>query len=134
MKRILAALGVSAALCGGARAQQIAQSPADLLEDFTCPGQSCQTECVGPGGPLAFGAKDVKVYQYSEHPRRLWLDADGQVYVLGDDDRCHFGGNANVPFATQPIQSSPLQPPQPACICIGGQCTPPGCAPRPAGH
>jgi hypothetical protein len=125
-KIILAALAAFA-LCGSAIAQQ--PSGANLLTDFSCPGTSCTTTCVGTGGTTTINAKDVKVFQFSKHPRRVWLLADGQVHLLGDDDRCHFGGATTINFENPPIESVPLNPPRPACTCIGNQCTPPGCGP-----
>jgi hypothetical protein len=118
---------IALSLCGHAGAQSTPNSPATLLTDFVCPGATCQTTCNGPAGTLTVSAKSVKVFQYVPHARRLWLLADGQVYVLGDNDRCHFGGATTISFARPPVQTVPLNPPQPQCTCIGNQCTPPGC-------
>jgi len=130
LARILSAAAIVLAFAAGARAQT--PSSAQLLQDWVCPsGSDCQTSCAGPGGNLSFAAHDVKVFQFSVHVRRLWLDADGQIYVLGDDDRCHFGGATSTPiqFVTQPPPVSSLGPPvPPQCTCIGTQCNPPGCA------
>ena len=80
-------------------------SGANLLTHFTCPAPACTTTCGGPSGPLTISAKDVRVFQFEKHPRRVWLLADGQVHILGDDDRCHFGGQTNISFINPPVRS-----------------------------
>jgi hypothetical protein len=129
MGKVALAIILIAAMCGAARAQT--PSTAQLLQDWTCAAGKCTTTCAGPGGPLTISAHDVKVFQFSLHIRRLWLDADGQIFVLGDDDRCQFGGATSSPidFVNPPVEVSPTPPVPPACTCIGNQCTPPGCAP-----
>ena len=136
MRLIGAALIFMCALLGTAHAQS--PSDANLLQDWVCPSGTCPTQCNGPAGTLTINAHDVKVFQFVLHPRRLWLFADGQVYVLGDDDRCHFGGATSSPIKfvsppAPPIESSPLGNPPgapPPCICIPGHpCQPLGCVP-----
>jgi hypothetical protein len=110
-----------------------APSTAQLLQDWVCPaGNTCTTQCNGPAGNISFNAHDVKVFQFSVHVRRLWLDGDGQIYVLGDDDHCVFGGATSTPitFVSPPVEVSPLgPPPQQSCFCANNVCNPPGCAP-----
>jgi hypothetical protein len=113
-------------------AQAQTPSTAQLIQDWTCPSGSCPTTCAGPGGTISINAHDVKVFQFTVHPRRLWLIADGVVFVLGDDDRCKFGGATSTPIMFvnppgPPIPSVPLNPPPPQCTCIGSVCNPPGC-------
>lgn len=130
LNRIGLMLLVAGATCGAAIAQQT--SDANLLQDWVCPAGTCNTQCVGPGGPLTISAHDVKVFQFALHIRRLWLDADGSIFVLGDDDRCEFGGAVSSPinFVSQPPPVSSLGPPVPGqCYCVGNQCNPPGCTP-----
>src|ERR1700694_4089809 len=125
---IAALLSITA--CGLAVAQ--APSSANLLQNWVCPGGTCPTQCNGPAGAVTITAHDVKVFQFTVHPRRIWLDADGQIYVLGDDDRCHFGGATSTPigFVSPPPEVDPIPPVNPGCTCIGNQCTPPGCKPK----
>lgn len=77
---------------------------------------------------MQIGAKLVRVYLYVKQPQRVWLLADGEVYMLGEDTICLFGGATSVPFALPaPIPPTPITPPRPNCTCIGNSCTPPGC-------
>jgi hypothetical protein len=130
MVRIFAFLLSFIAAIATARAQT--PSMANLLQDWVCPSGTCQTQCTGPAGTTTITARDVKVFQFTIHPRRVWLDADGQIYLLGDDDRCHFGGATSTPiqFVTKPPDVVPLPPVPPQCTCIGNVCTPPGCRPQ----
>jgi hypothetical protein len=102
-----------AATIGVASAQNVPPSTATLIEDFVCPTGNCDTKCVGPAVNYAISAHDVKVFQFAAHPRRLWLLADGQVFVLGDDDSCQFGGATSSPidFVVPPPETSSLGPP-----------------------
>jgi hypothetical protein len=128
MKRIAVGLLTSWILAVAAQAQM--PSPANLLQDWVCGPGTCDTKCTGPGGTFTVTARDVKVFQFTVHPRRIWLNADGHIYVLGDDDRCEFGGATStaITFPTPPVQTVPLPPVPPQCTCIGGVCTPPGCS------
>jgi hypothetical protein len=102
-----------AATIAAASAQNAPPSTATLIEDFVCPTGNCDTKCVGPAVNYAISARDVKVFQFAAHPRRLWLLADGQVFVLGDDDSCQFGGATSSPidFVVPPPETSSLGPP-----------------------
>jgi hypothetical protein len=120
-KRAGLTLAFAATFFGPAAAQT--PSGANLLTDFKCPAGKCETKCGGPSGSLIILAADVKVFQFASHPRRLWLLADGAVHVLGDDDRCQFGGATQIQFISPPVQVSPLGPsPKPNTPCIGPAC------------
>jgi hypothetical protein len=108
----LASVALAAAI-GAASAQNAPPSTATLIEDFVCSTGNCDTKCVGPAVNYAISAHDVKVFQFAAHPRRLWLLADGQVFVLGDDDSCQFGGATSSPidFVVPPPEISSLDPP-----------------------
>jgi hypothetical protein len=113
MRRIgFASIAIMATI-GAAGAQNVPPSTATLIEDFVCAAGNCDTKCVGPSVNYAISAHDVKVFQFAAHPRRLWLLADGQVFVLGDDDSCQFGGATTSPiqFVVPPPEVSSLGPP-----------------------
>ena len=113
MRRIRWAAVALMAMIGAADAQAVPPSAATLIEDFVCAAGTCATKCVGPNVNYAISAHDVKIFQFMVHPRRLWLLADGQVFVLGDDDFCQFGGAATSPiqFVVPPPEVSSLGPP-----------------------
>lgn len=123
MDKLRLALLVNMAMCGTAHAQT--PSGANLLQDWLCPTAQCETKCTGPFAELIVMAKDVKVFQFAMHTRRLWLLADGVAYVLGDDDRCRFGGKTTTPieFISTPLSSSSLGPTLPNnAPCFGSHC------------
>jgi hypothetical protein len=104
---------VLACATAAAVAQNVPPSTATLIEDFVCSTGKCDTKCFGPSVNIALSAHDVKVFQFTVHPRRIWLDADGAIFVLGDDDACQFGGATSSPiaFVVPPPEVSSLGPP-----------------------
>jgi hypothetical protein len=104
-------------LVAGVAHAQVKQE--DRLSHFGCGATpACDLKCWGPGGTtIQVEYREAYVYQFKEHPRRLWLSVDGRRYVLGDSETCQFGNPPTVP----------INPPPPQCTCIGGVCNPPGC-------
>jgi hypothetical protein len=105
-------------------------SQANILANFVCPSAPCATTCEGPGGDLTITAREVLVFQFTAHPRRVWLNADGVHYLLGDDHSCKFGGTPSSPVVfvpstppPPPPKTSPLgPPPKKPGTCIGDAC------------
>lgn len=109
-------------LSGMLASQALALSEMSTLVQYECEASSCTATCVGPNTNLTLNYKQATVFQWTDHPRRLWVAlADGH-HVLGDDVTCRFEGKPTFKFGT-----SPLPPVHPPCICIDNVCTPPGC-------
>lgn len=103
-----------------------AYSEMQPLVEYVCT-QDCTLKCWGTDGNIDLTYRTLTVFQWKDHPRRLWIAVGNTQYVLGDDTSCKFEGKPTFQF-----QTSPLGPPvAPQCICIGSQCTPPGCRPTP---
>jgi hypothetical protein len=56
--------------------------------------------------------KEIVVYQYKEHPKRIWMSVDGWPYLLGQSDGCKFGNPPSTPLASQ-AQPQPQGTPLP---------------------
>lgn len=99
-----------------------ALSEIQALVQYDCT-QDCNLKCWGTEGSIDLTYRTLTVFQWKEHPRRLWITVNNTQYVLGDDTSCKFEGTPKYKFTT--IDIPPVRPP---CICIGGQCNPPGCS------
>lgn len=119
MRRILLAV-----FCLGLGGPALALSEIQGLVEYTCPaGQTCKAECTGPNTSFAVTYQQLTVFQWKDHVRRLWLAVNNEQFVLGDDTTCKFQGTPRFQFSSSPLGP----PPQPPCVCIGNQCTPPNC-------
>jgi hypothetical protein len=95
-------------------------SEVQSIVSYECKTGECDLECWGPGGTLAFQYSNLTVFQFKDHPRRLWLGVNGAQYVLGDDFTCMFEGTPSIKLTTSPLGP----PPTPPKVCIGSVCTP----------
>jgi hypothetical protein len=95
------------------------------LVQFDCT-QDCSLKCWGTAGNIDLTYRTLLVFQWKDHVRRLWIAVNNTQYVLGDDTSCRFEGTPRFKFQTSPLGPPPSQ----QCICIGGQCLPPGCSPQ----
>ena len=120
MFRLLALIGL---LCFGAVPAH-ALSEIQGLVQYDC-DQNCNAQCTGPQTTFTVTYRTLLVFQWKDHVRRLWLTANDQHFVLGDDVTCKFEGRPSFQFGSSPLGP----PPRPACVCIGNQCNPPGCGP-----
>jgi hypothetical protein len=93
IRKTIAIILLNITLLGTGYAQDM-PSFAVLVQKFTCPSGTCQTKCSGPNGSLTVSANTLRVVVFSTEPHRLWLIADGEYYVLGDEDRCQFSGDS----------------------------------------
>ena len=65
----------------------------DWLAQFDCPaGSACTLKCWGAGGDINTTYKSLLVYQYKEHPTRLWYLTDTKRYIGAIDQTCSFEG------------------------------------------
>jgi hypothetical protein len=65
----------------------------DWLAEFDCQsGITCTLKCWGAAGELTATYKTLVVYQYKEHPTRLWYLVDTKRYIAGVDQTCSFEG------------------------------------------
>jgi len=103
-----------------------ALSEMTAIVQYDCQQAQCSLKCWGTGGNIEFTYRSVTVFQWKEHPRRLWISSDSGQYVVGDDTSCKFEGTPKFKYETVPLGP----PPQPQCTCIGNQCFPPGCNTR----
>lgn len=104
-----------------------ALSEIGTLVQYDCEaGQTCNAQCTGPSVNLSFpNYRNLTVFQWKDHVRRLWIAVGNKHYVLGDDTNCTFEGKPTWKYETSPIPQ-----PHPGCTCIGNVCTPPGCNTR----
>ncbi len=70
----------------------------DVLSHFGCGPTKCDLVCRLAGQEVNLKYDVVYVYQFKEHPRRLWMSVDGRRYFLGDDDSCRFGNPPTSPI------------------------------------
>jgi hypothetical protein len=111
-----------------ARAQYKAE---DVIYDFKCAEASkCALKCWNSGTMVEEKYVTLRVYQYKEHPRRIWYKADGIPHILGDDSTCNFGALPVTPIGPTPqgttpgtpVPSTSLDTFKPGKSCIGAQC------------
>jgi hypothetical protein len=113
---------------GAAAAQTIQVKPEDMISYFKCANQTCDLKCWGTGGNIDAKYKEMYVYQFKQHPTRLWLNVDGTRYVLGDNMTCKFGSQPTgitAPPPSEVQQASPparFKPNQQEETCIGNNC------------
>ena len=103
-----------------------ALSEIDGLVRYDCESPNCTAQCTGPSTTLSIPYRQLLVFQWKEHVRRLWIAVGDKHYVLGDDTTCMFEGKASF----QTSSSSLGPPPQhnhPCFIFPDGQTSPPGC-------
>lgn len=100
--------------CGSAWAAD-GLKPIDQMLKFSCPaGQSCKVKCWGAGGDLDQSYTNVLIYQFKDHPTRMWLYVDDKYsFVLGVDQTCKFDGTLLV-GGVPPIDLKPTPSPTPA--------------------
>jgi hypothetical protein len=92
IRTVITAVSILVALVADGNAQNTPAFPM-LIQKFICSaGSTCETKCTGTGGTTTVTAHEVSLIIFTNQVRRLWLIADGRYYVLGDDDRCQFGG------------------------------------------
>jgi hypothetical protein len=100
----------------------------DALYQFVCGGPSapaCVAKCLGPGGLLEVSYRDkLIVFQIKEHPRRIWLNADGLRTLVGDDYSCQFPSVPAVPTdgSAATVPNTNLTVPQRQKTCVGNTC------------
>ena len=93
------------------------------LVQYDCT-QDCNLKCWGPEGNIDLTYRTLTVFQWKDHVRRLWISVNNTNYVLGDDTSCRFEGTPKFEYQRSNLNQPPISP---QCICIGNQCTPPGC-------
>lgn len=103
--------------------QANALSEIQPLVQYDCT-QDCNLKCWGTEGNIDVTYRTLTVFQWKDHPRRLWIAVNNTQYALGNDTSCKFEGTLTFKF-----QTSPIPPVTPPCICLGNQCTPLGCRP-----
>lgn len=80
------------ALASTSAAAQVNKTP-DWLARFDCQaGLTCTLKCWGAGGDIETTYRSLSVYQYKEHPTRMWYLADAKRYVAALDQTCSFEG------------------------------------------
>jgi hypothetical protein len=86
----------------------------EKLSIFRCEsGKTCSLKCWGAGGDLTDSYKELLVYQFKDHPRRLWLILDNQRnYVAAVDQTCKFEGILSVGGVADTTLSPSAAPPQ----------------------
>jgi hypothetical protein len=119
MRRFLMA-AVFTALCTSPAG---ALSEMQALVQYDCQAQACTAQCTGPQTNFSVAYQTLTVFQWKDHVRRIWIAANAEQYLLGDDTTCKFEGRPTFQFNTSPLGP----PPAPQCVCIGAQCNPPGC-------
>lgn len=125
MKKFIALTASSFLVATAANAQFKKE---DALYQFVCGGQSapaCVAKCLGPGGPLEVSYRDkLIVFQIKEHPRRIWLNADGLRTLVGDDYSCQFPSVPAVPTdgSAVTVPNTNLNVPQRQKTCVGNTC------------
>ena len=102
----------------------------DPIYQFVCadPGKPpvCTMRCWSGGEKVEFKYNELIVFQYKEHPRRIWFTADKKPGILGDDATCDFGHYPSVPIG-RPSSGSAIPPIsldglKPGTACVGEAC------------
>jgi hypothetical protein len=88
----------------------------DWLAQFDCQaGSTCTLKCWGAGGDILTTYRSLVVYQYKEHPTRMWYLADTKRYVAAIDQTCSFEGQMQGAM----IPPTPLnRPDRPGTVII----------------
>jgi hypothetical protein len=101
---------------------------ADPIYDFKCDAPStCTLRCWNSGTLVEEKYNVLKVYQYKEHPTRIWYSINSIPHILGADATCNFGALPVTPIGGTPagssgtIPSSSLSGPKSGTVCIGDQ-------------
>src|SRR3979490_1126171 len=99
---------------------------ADPIYDFRCDAPSkCTLKCWNSGALVEEKYNALKVYQFKEHPTRIWYSIEGVPHILGADATCNFGALPVTPIGPGPSstpQGASLEGAKPGTVCIGDQC------------